>query len=70
MAKKFLASPEGQKMIMNFLMSDEGKKTVMNILSDPKGKTAAISFIKQIIGGLDLPEEKKAIVQTALNVLA
>ena len=69
MAKKFLASPEGQKVIMDFLMSDHGKKTVANIMADPKGRQTALSFVKQIIGGLNLPEDKKAIVLNALNVL-
>ena len=70
MAKKFLASPEGQKVIMDFLQSDNGKKAIANILADPKGRASAISLMKQIIQGLHLPEDKKAIVLSALNVLA
>ncbi|MDR2855155.1 MAG: hypothetical protein LBV40_03230 [Methanomicrobiales archaeon] len=70
MAKKFLASPEGQKMIMDFLLSDNGKKTVMNFMSDPKGKQTVVSFIKQIVSGLDLPEDQKSLVLNALNLLS
>jgi len=69
MAKKFLASPEGQKAIMDFLMSDNGKKAIGNIMSDPKGKQVALSFIKQIVHSLNLPEDKKTIVLNALDVL-
>jgi hypothetical protein len=70
MAKKFLTSPEGQKMITEFLLSDDGKKMIGNIMKDPKGKENILSAIKQILGALDLPDDKKAIVQNALNVLA
>jgi hypothetical protein len=70
MAKKFLASPEGQKAIMDFLMSDNGKKTVTNIMADPKGRQTILSFIKQIINGLNLPEDQKAIVLNALKLIS
>ena len=69
MAKKFLASPEGQKVIIEFLMSEEGKKTIANIMNDPKGKEMAVSVIKQIVSGFDLPEDKKTLIQSALNAL-
>jgi len=70
MVKKFLASPEGKKMITNFLLSDDGKKVIENIMKDPKGREEVLSAIKQILGALDLPEDKRAIVQNALDVLA
>jgi len=69
MAKKYLTSPEGQKMITDFLLSDDGKKMLGNIMQDPKGREAVLSAVKQILGTLNLPEDKKAIVQSALNVL-
>ena len=69
MAKKFLASPDGQKAIMDFLMSEHGNKTVANIMADPKGRQTVISFIKQVINSLNLPEDKKTIVLNALDVL-
>ena len=70
MAKKFLTSPEGQKMIVDYLLSDDGKKMLGNIMQDPKGRETIISAIKQVLATLNLPEDKKAIVQNALNVLS
>jgi len=57
-------------MITNFLLSDDGKKVIENIMKDPKGREEVLSAIKQILGALDLPEDKRAIVQNALDVLA
>jgi hypothetical protein len=69
MAKKFLTSPEGKKMIAEFLLSDEGKKVIGDVLKDPKGKEALLYGVKQLLNTLDLPDDKKAIVQSALNLL-
>jgi hypothetical protein len=57
-------------MIIDFLLSDDGKKMIGDVMKDANGREALLSAVKHILNSLDLPDDKKAIVQAALNVLS
>ena len=70
MAKKFLESPEGQKMIIDYLLSDNGKKAISQVISDPNGRSSVISLVTHVLDLLNLPADQKQLIKSALNSLA
>jgi hypothetical protein len=70
MAKKFLTSPEGQKMITEFLSSPEGMKVIRDMIATPEGKKMAGGLLLSMLDQLPLTDDVKGIVRQALQSLS
>lgn len=69
MAKKFLASPEGQQMIRDFLASPEGMKMIREMIASPEGKKVAGGMLLTVLDQLPVPDDAKGILKKALQNL-
>lgn len=58
MAKEYLSSPEGQKMVLNFISSPEGINIIKKIIDTPEGKQAFGSLVKNILPALGVNDEE------------
>lgn len=67
MAKQFLTSPEGQKMVIEFLTSPEGKNAIMNFVGTPEGKKAIGTLIKTAIPALGIGGEEAGTITGILD---
>ena len=67
LAVAFLSSPEGQKMVMRFLASPEGQKQLQQFISSSEGKCLVIQVVNQTIGMLNLDENTKNTIISALD---
>lgn len=67
MAKQFLSSPEGQKMIMDFISSPEGIKTIQKMVRSPEGKKAVGSLIKTALPAIELSNEEMSMITRLLD---
>jgi hypothetical protein len=63
----YIASPKGQEALRNYIASAEGQKTLNSCLATPEGQQMARLLLKQTIGSLDLPEDIREQVRTALD---
>jgi len=63
----YLASPKGQLALQNYLASPEGKATINAYLATPDGQKMARLLLTQAMDKLDIPEDAKAVIRTALN---
>ena len=62
MAKQFLSSPEGQKMIMDFISSPEGINTIKKMVGTPEGKTAIGTLVKTALPALGVGNEEMGMI--------
>jgi hypothetical protein len=63
----YLASPKGQQALQNYLASPEGKATIDAYLATPGGQKLAQLLLCRTLDSLDIPEEAKGVLSTALN---
>jgi len=63
----YLASPKGQQALQNYLTSPEGKATIDAYLATPDGQKMARLLISRAMDNLEIPEEAKEVLRTALN---
>jgi hypothetical protein len=63
----YIASPKGQEALRNYIASAEGQKTLNSCLATTEGKQMAKLLLKQTIDSLDLPEDVRDQVRTALE---
>ncbi|GAB6286722.1 MAG: hypothetical protein STSR0009_29250 [Methanoregula sp.] len=63
----YLASPKGQQAIQNYLASPEGKATINSYLATPDGQKMARLLLSQAMDKLDISEDAKAVIRTALT---
>jgi hypothetical protein len=67
MAKQFLSSPEGQKMIMDFISSPDGVNTIKKMVGTPEGKKAVGSLIKTALPALGISGEEMGMISGILD---
>lgn len=69
MAKQFLSTPEGQKMVVDFISSPEGVATLKKIIGTPEGKKAMVSLLKTALPVLGLSAEDLTTISRILNTV-
>ena len=62
MAKQFLSSPEGQKMIMDFISSPDGINTLKKMVGTPEGKKAVGAIIKSALPAMGVGNEEMGMI--------
>ncbi len=67
MVAAYLASPNGQQTIRSFLSSPEGKEAIDSYLATPEGQQMARLLLLRALDGLDIPDEVKGTIRTALG---
>jgi hypothetical protein len=63
----YLASPKGQQALQNYLASPEGKATIDAYLATPGGQKMAQLLLCRALDSLDIPEDAKGVLRTALT---
>ena len=63
----YVKSPKGQETIRNYLASPEGRKTLDTYLSTPEGQQMARIVLSRALEGLDLPDEVRRQVRSAVE---
>lgn len=63
----YLASPKGQQALQNYLASPEGKATIDAYLATPGGQKMAQLLLCRALDSLEIPEEAKGVLRTALT---
>ena len=66
MVAGYFASPKGQEAIRSFLSSPQGKVAIDSYLSTPGGQQMARLLLLRALDGLNIPEEVKEQIRTAL----
>jgi hypothetical protein len=62
----YLASPKGQQAVRSFLSSPEGKEIIDSYLATPEGQQMARLLLLRALDGLNIPDEVKVMIRTAL----
>jgi hypothetical protein len=57
MVTLYLATPQGQEMILNYLSSPEGQQAICEFVTTPKGRAVMKQVLPCILSNMSLPPD-------------